>query len=153
MYAFVRVIFPVPVILNRLTVVLFVRIFGIFLLREAWLRVHHHNHQATVQSRYPLDHAKFTNLLRKHVELSPTEFGVGDFAGLEHAGHFDLMPLFKKLNSFLDVKGEIVFCDARTDLYTFNFLLLALLILSLLAFEVLVLPEVDDSADRRLGGR
>jgi len=43
-------------------------------------------------------------------------------------------------------------CDSRTDLYTLNFLLLALLIFAELPFEVLMLPIVDNLDHRRLSG-
>ncbi len=54
---FRRVILPVPVILNRLTAVLFVLIFGIFLLTNPRLRKEHHDHHAPVQSWYSLNSA------------------------------------------------------------------------------------------------
>ena len=71
----------------------------------------------------------------------------------EHAGHLHLIPLFQKLHGVPDEVAQIVFCDARRDLYTLYFLLRLLLILPRLGFQVLVLPEVDDLGDRRRARR
>src|SRR5689334_15540868 len=77
---------------------------------------------------------------------------MGHLASLEHAGHFDLVPFFQESDRVPDQEAKIVLCDARTDLYTLNFLLLALLILSELALQILVLAVVDDLDHWRLGG-
>lgn len=74
-----------------------------------------------------------------------------NFARLEHAGHFDLVAFLQKLQSLPDSDVQVVLSNARTDLYTLYFLLLALLVLSLLPFEVFQLAVVGNANHRGLG--
>jgi hypothetical protein len=147
-----RVIFPVPVILNRFTAVLFVLIFGIFLL-GSWLRDEHHDHHSAIKGRRTFDRCKVHDRLRKLVQLLSAQFGVRDLASLEDARDFDLVALFQEASSLSHTRQQVMLGDTRTDLYTLNFLLLALLVLTQLPFEVFVLTVVDNLAHGGLGGR
>jgi hypothetical protein len=153
LYALRLVIFPLPVILNRFDADLFVRIFGIFFLAHVWLWIEHHDHQASVQSRNAFYCPVIDALLCEQVQFLAPKLRVRDFTSLEHAGHFDLVPLFHELLGFLDLKRKIVFSDPRTDLYTLYLGLLALLILPLLALQVFILAIIDDLGNRRIGRR
>jgi len=109
---FRRVIFPVPVILNRLTAVLFVLIFGIFLLAGVRLRHEHHYHEAPIQGWRPLNGSVLDDMLREGVELFLAQLRVRDLTSLEHARHFDLMPFAKEFDRLADVGLQIVLCYA-----------------------------------------
>jgi len=148
---FRRVIFPVPVILNRLTAVLFVLIFGIFLLCGVRFWGEHHYHKAPIQGWRPLHRSKFDNRFREQVKLLLAQFRVRDLARFEHARHLDFAAFFQESDCLGNVGLQIVLGNTRTDLYTLNFLLFALFIFALLALQVLVLSVVDDSTDRGLG--
>lgn len=149
-----RVIFPVPVILNRFAAVLLVLIFGIaLLLRRGRLWNQDHDHHASIQRRDPLNGPEIRHRFRELFQLLPAQLGVRDLARLEHAGDLDLVALAEELPRLDDAGLQVVLRNSRTDLYTLNFLLLALLVLALLPFQVLMLAIVDDLAHRRLGRR
>jgi len=148
---FRRVIFPVPVILNRFAAVLLVLIFGMLLSADIGLRQQDHDHELSVQDRYPLRRREIFDLVQELVELLPSEFRVGDFASLKLAGDLNLVPFLEEPNGIPDKKRHVVIRDSRADLYTFKLLLFALLILAELALKVLKLSVVDDLANGRLG--
>ena len=151
---FRRVIFPVPVTLNRLTAVLFVfslTFFAIFLLQSRLWRKHH-DHQAPIQCRSSFHGRHIDTFLGKHVEFFASQFGVRDFSRFKHTGDFHLMSFFQKSLALLNLEREVVLSDSRTDLYTLYFRLFALFILALLAFQILVLAVIDDSGNGWNGG-
>src|SRR5579862_4173897 len=64
-----RVIFPVPVTLNRFAAVLFVFNFGILLFTYyLWFRREHHDHQPAFHRRRSLHHGEVFHFLRHSVE-------------------------------------------------------------------------------------
>lgn len=82
-----------------------------------------------------------------------TQLRVRDFTSPEHARDFDLVAFLEEPEGFAHVGFKIVLRNSRANLYTLNFLLFALLVLAELALVVFVLSVIDDTADRRLGGR
>lgn len=148
-----RVIFPVPVILNRFTAVLLVFSFGILLLAPS-IRLGHqyHDHQFAIESGSTLHYCKVLHVIGKGFQFSTAELGVSNLTSLEHTGDLNLMTLIKELYSLVHLSRKIVFRNSRTDLYTLYVKLFAFLVLAQLAFEVLVLPVVDDLADGGSGG-
>ncbi len=93
------------------------------------------------------------DLLQEKRQTLLAQFRVRDLARPKHARDLYLVPGFEEADGLSDTGLKIVLRDSRTDLYTLNFLLFALLILSELAFVVLMLTVVDDPTDRRLRGR
>lgn len=151
-----RRIFPDPVTLNRFAAVLFVfsfDFFDILLLRSRMRPRHeHHDHQAAIQSRSPLDRRDVGQQLGHVVEFLSPELRVRDLAGPELAGHLDLIPIFQELPSLSSLEAEIMLRDARAYLYTLNFLLFFLPFPLPLLHLVLVFAMIDDPANRRLSG-
>ena len=78
---------------------------------------------------------------------------MGDLTSLKLAGDLHLVSVFDEPDRVLHKEAKIVFSNTRTDFYTLYFGLLALLILTKLAFRVLVTAVVDNFANGRVGGR
>ena len=149
---FRRVIFPVPVILNRLAAVLFVFSFGILLLSYGvWAWDQNHDHQLAVQSGRSLDSRVIRDCSGHALQLLSADFGVRDFTRSKLASDFDLVPLSEELNRVLQEKRYIMLRDARTDLYTLYLGLFFLGLPRLLARQVLVLAVIQDLTDGWLG--
>lgn len=153
LYDFRRVIFPDPVILNRLAAVLFVFSFGMLLRSSLRLRQKDHDHHLSVKHRRSFHRSQMANHLRKFVQLLAADLGVGHLTCLEHARHLNLVSFFEKPRGVSNQEPDIVLCNERTDLYTLYVLLLFLSVTILLFGLVLVTAVIDDLADRRLGSR
>ena len=150
LWVFRRVIFPVPVILNRFAAVLFVLIFGIFLLLSSgrWLSEQNHGHHSSFHLRSAFDDRDICHKFSEPVQLLPPEFRVSDLTGPEHTRHFNFVALSNELPCFSDTSLDVVFRNTRTNLYTLYFLLGLLFVISQFRFQVFMLAVVDDSTYR-----
>lgn len=88
---FRRVIFPVPVILNRFAAVLFVLIFGIFfrLCLRSW--VQKHDHLSSFKRRSSLDNPDLGQVIRKLLHLHFPKVCVWQFPWAEHTDDPDFV--------------------------------------------------------------
>lgn len=98
-----------------------------------------------------LDHCEIRHHICHRLQLPLPDFGVGHLASLELARDLDLVPFLEKTTRVLQEMRNIVFRDSRTDLYTLNFLLFALVFLLFSVLVVLEFAVIDDPADRRIG--
>lgn len=151
---FRRVIFPDPVILNRFAAVLLVLIFGIFLsLAGSRLGAQDHRHEPSVEARGLVNLRNSRQNLRERDHLPLPNFGMRDLACTELAGYLNLVAFRKKLLRLSQEGVQVAPGRAGAHFDALHVLLDLLIFLRLLLGLVLVLAEIDDFADRRLGTR
>ena len=125
------------------------------LLHDGRLRRDHDRHRARFHHRAGLDVREILGARHDDGELLLRLLGVRDFATAEAHGELHLVARFEEAARRFHLEVEVVVVGLRTelDLLDVNDRLLALGLARLLLLLVLVLAEVEDLADRRVGLR